>query len=92
MSNALLKEIIDGVVRAAVESTSEEYDYLPNTPEEVQAFVPHQWVKDAILVAYMIGANHGAETPQSAPDNDEVDGAIIAMSKGHSPYNVLFKA
>lgn len=43
------------VARATAYSCRNDHEYLPQTPEDAKTFEPHDWVIEAMAVAYHMG-------------------------------------
>lgn len=53
------QDMLDRVTRGFAWASKEDHGYLPRTPDEVDKFVPHEWVREAVRYAYQRGKDEG---------------------------------
>jgi hypothetical protein len=74
----------------AVNSPQEGAGYLPTTLEEVDVFEAHQWVKNAVLMAFTMGAWKGSASPADfATTAHDARSAGMAVAHGADMYKFM---
>lgn len=90
---ATLERLIDSAIFAAVcgavLNPEEGVDYLPKTHTEALFFEAHAWVKNAVLLGVMAGAEHAGRRPKFVPQLETLNSTAIAVMQGGNAYGQM---
>lgn len=80
---------IEMAVRGGIRNPQEGVDYLPKTLDNTEGFDAHTWVKNAVLLGYMLGLSQGANNPVYAPSTLELAGVGADVLSGGNAFGMV---